>query len=469
MALRVYVESIGCKLNQSERDMLARQFAAAGWDVVLDAEEADVCVVNTCAVTHVAGRKSRQRFLLLRRLNPSARLVATGCYTGVCPEVVGPPDVVYPPDAGCPPDGLNVDLVVSNVQKQDLVPLVQAELSVWGLGGQRPASGGAPEVQAAASPSAPEREAGVTGWARALRPRTRPLVKIQDGCDNACTYCIVRTLRGPQRSRPRQDVLYEIANLVHQGYREVVLTGVHVGSYGHDSGDTLSGLVRAILDTSPPDRLRLSSIEPWDLTDAFLSLWDDPRLCRHLHLPLQSGCDVTLQRMNRRYTADQYAAWVAQARAAIPGLALTTDVIAGFPGETEEEHAASAAFVERMAFARVHVFAYSPRPGTAAAEMPDSVDLGVRQKRAAQIREIGRRSGEAFRRQHLGCTLPVLWEIQRVGTRARAKGRWSGLTDNYIRVYTWSERDLANTLCPTRLCVLEPGGVRGELVEPSRR
>ena len=428
MALRVYIESIGCRLNQCERDMLARRFALAGWKVVLDAKEADVCVVNTCAVTQAAGRKSLQRFRFLRRLNPAARLVATGCYIGMRSEGIEPPD------------GLDVDLVSPNAQKQDLVSFVEATRQGWGLDC---------DSEPLCSPIG-------SLLFTALRPRTRPLVKIQDGCDNDCAYCVVHTLRGPQRSRPRQDVLDEIAALVRQGYHEVVLTGVHVGSYGRDRGDSLVGLVREILDRTPPDRLRLSSIEPWDWTADFVSLWQDRRLCRHLHLSLQSGCDATLRRMNRHYTTSQYADWVAQARAAIPGLALTTDVIVGFPGETEIEYAVSAAFVERMAFTRVHVFAYSPRPGTPAATMPGQVALKVRQQRAAQMREIGQRSGDAFRRQFLGQTLPVLWEIR------RSRGRRSGLTDNYIRVFTDSDRDLANILCPTRLVALEVGGVRGE-------
>jgi threonylcarbamoyladenosine tRNA methylthiotransferase MtaB len=341
--------------------------------------------------------------------------------------------------------------VVTNAQKDDLVALVEAELEAWGLG------------RDAVLADVRGDGAGAGYGSRALYPRTRPLVKIQDGCDNACAYCIVRTLRGPQRSRPRQEILSEIAGLVRQGCHEVVLTGVHVGAYGSDSGDRLCDLVRAILDRSPPDRLRLSSIEPWDLTQDFFALWDDPRLCRHLHLPLQSGCDDTLRRMRRRYTADEYAAWVAEAREAIPGLALTTDVVAGFPGETPEDHAASAAFVERMRFARVHVFAYSARPGTLAAEMPDQVELEVRRQRAADIREIARQSREAFHRQFLGRTLDVLWEMGRSEARSGARRRWPGLTDNYIRVYTDSERNLANTLCPTRLVALEKGGVRGEI------
>jgi len=264
-------------------------------------------------------------------------------------------------------------------------------------------------------------------------------------------------LRGKQRSRAREAILAEVAGLVQQGYREVVLTGVHISSYGRDRDDSLAGLLRAILSGTSPERLRLSSLEPWDIDPEFLTLWEDPRLCRHLHLSLQSGCDRTLARMNRNYTAAQYAALVTEAREAIPDLALTTDVIAGFPGETEADFEESAAFVESMGFARTHVFVYSPRPGTPAAELPDQVDPQVRKARAARLRSIGRASSRQSRMRFVGRTMPVLWETR------RPDGRWSGLTDNYMRVYVDSEADLANTTCSARLLGLEKGGLRGTL------
>lgn len=419
MVTRVYVESLGCKLNQCERDRLAQQFAEAGFLVVDAAQDADWCVLNTCAVTHVAAGKSRRRANQLRRLNPSTRLVVTGCYTGVSGN------------------GLHADLTVDNAHKEDLVALVWTESRSLGL-----AIAGNGVLQKGP-----------------LAARTRPLVKIQDGCDNDCAYCIVRVLRGRQRSRLRRDVLAEVAELVDQGCREIVLTGVHVGAYGRDTGDSLGGLVRAILDHPlAPERLRLSSIEPWDIAPAFFALWQDARLCRHLHLPLQSGCDATLARMNRHYTAAQFADLVARARAAIPGLAVTTDLIAGLPGESEAEFAQSLAFVEQMGFARAHVFPFSPRPGTPAASMPDQVDPHVRRERAQQMTQVARRSSEAFRRQFIGQVLPVLWEDR------RADGRWSGLTDNYIRVVAESEQALSNTICSVRLLALDGGGMRGEWV-----
>ncbi len=411
--MRVYLESLGCKLNQCERDTLARQFAQAGHTVVSRPEEAELCVVNTCAVTHVAAGKSRRRFNLLRRLNPDARLVATGCYTGL------------------EENGLQADMIVTNEHKFELVALVEAHF-------------GSPPVIAPAYPPPVS--------------RTRPLVKIQDGCDNACTYCIVHILRGPQRSRPRDEILAEVEELVRQGYQEVVLTGVHIGAYGSDCGDDLAGLVQAILNRTPLARLRLSSIEPWDLNPEFFALWQDPRLCRHLHLPLQSGCDATLQRMERRYTTAQFADLVARAREAVPDIALTTDVIVGFPGESEREFAISAGFVRAMGFARVHVFPYSPRPGTPAATMPDQVPPPVRRQRAQQMREIARRSADAFRRRFLGHTLSVLWETR------RADGLWSGLSDNYLRFLTRSEENLHNTIRPALAVEVKADGLRGELL-----
>lgn len=444
---RVYLESLGCKLNQCERDKLAGRFAAAGYEVVLDAARADLCVLNSCAVTQLAEHKSRRRLRALRRANPAARLVLTGCFA----------NRVALDQAGSDPAGFDpagIDLVVPNVHKDALVSCVQQALA-------------GEELRALPLPAPSEARP------EALRPRTRPLVKVQDGCDNACAYCIVRRLRGRQRSRPRDEIVAEVLALRGQGCHEAVLTGVHVGAYGRERGESLAGLLRHLLDAlGPPDanpafRLQLSSIEPWDLAPDFFALWQDPRLCRHLHLPLQSGCDATLARMKRRYSTAQYADWVAQARAAIPGLAVTTDVIAGLPGETPAEHAASAAFCQEMAFARTHVFTYSERPGTPAAEMPGQVPLGERRARADQLKTIARRSAEAFRRQFLGQVLPVVVERGRA-RRPGIEGWWSGLTDNYIRVYLDSPLALANTMCAVRLCEPLAGGVRGELVENGR-
>jgi threonylcarbamoyladenosine tRNA methylthiotransferase MtaB len=254
---------------------------------------------------------------------------------------------------------------------------------------------------------------------------------------------------------------------LNAGHQEVVLTGVHIGAYGRDAGRVSQGdlwtLVERILAETDVPRLRLSSIEPWDLPDPAFRLWEDRRLCRHLHLPLQSGCDATLRRMARRYTSDQFTALVTAARAAIPDLAVTTDVIVGFPGETEEEFQASLALVEAKKFARVHVFPFSLRPGTVAAGLPGQVPAPVRAERARVMRGIAEAGQRAFYRRFVGQTMQVLWESSRPGEGGRV---WSGLTDNYLRVFTASDRELANTLAPTRLERLCDGGLVGKLQEP---
>jgi threonylcarbamoyladenosine tRNA methylthiotransferase MtaB len=290
---------------------------------------------------------------------------------------------------------------------------------------------------------------------------TRAFVKIQDGCDNSCSYCIVRIARGRQRSRALQAILDEILARQDEGYQEVVLTGVHIGAYGRERGETLADLVQEVLARTQLPRLRLSSIEPWDLSPDLLRLCQNPRLCRHLHLPLQSGCDATLERMNRRYTTAQFSELVQRARSEIADLAVTTDVIVGFPGEDEQEFAASAAFVGDLGLARIHVFPFSARPGTAAASMPDQIPPKVKKRRASHLAGIARQSGEAYRSGFLGMIMGVLWE-------SSTDAQWSGLTDNYIRVVTNSSLALHNRIVPTRLLTVTSRGMRGELAGQER-
>jgi threonylcarbamoyladenosine tRNA methylthiotransferase MtaB len=433
--MKVYLQSLGCKLNQSELESLACQFVQAGHTVVDTVREADLCVVNTCAVTHTAAGKSRQAIRRLRRANSDARLAVTGCYAQMWPQEIR--------DLG------NVDLIVGNEGKEQLVERVEKE---WGLKGRGPGRTWVPSP--AAQLPIPQ-------------ARTRAFVKIQDGCDNHCTYCIVRVARGRQRSRPQRNVLAEVEARVAAGYQEVVLTGVHIGAYGRDSGRQGDGslwrLVEAILMRTQVRRLRLSSIEPWDLDPDCFRLWEDSRVCRHLHLPLQSGCDATLQRMGRNYTAGRFAASVEAAREAISDVAITTDVLVGFPGESEAEFNESLRFVKAMGFARTHVFKYSARPGTPAATMPNQVPPSVKKARSRAMIEAGRHSAEAFRRAFLGRTLEVLWEGQRKVSESEQKALWSGLTDNYLRVRTQEGRDLSNTITRTQLVALGGDGMWGEV------
>jgi threonylcarbamoyladenosine tRNA methylthiotransferase MtaB len=421
--MRVHLSSLGCKLNQSEMDLLAARLAEGGHLVVASPAEADLCVLNTCAVTHVAAQKSRQALRRLHRENPTARLVVTGCYAELSPADLR--------------DLPGVELVAGNEEKERLAVLI-----------------GAGEV------------VPIPRFARrSTQARTRALVKIQDGCDNACTYCIIHVARGSQRSRPPDEVLAEVQARLAAGYQEIVLTGVHIGAYGRDrNGGRLDfdlwALVDRILGSSDVLRLRLSSIEPWDLPEQAFGLWNDPRLCRHLHLPLQSGSDAVLQRMARRYTTAEFADLVAVARAAIPDLAVTTDLVVGFPGETDREFDDSLAFVESMSFARVHVFPYSIRPGTPAARMPGQVPTRIRAGRARSMRAVAEASAQAFRAKFIDRTVNVLWESCRPG---RGGLIWSGLTDNYLRVRAVSAGDLSNTFTPVRLTTLEKEGLRGKI------
>lgn len=415
--MRVFLTSVGCKLNQSEIEAWGRRLAAAGCEIVAAPTAADWIVVNGCTVTSVAAFKSRQLVRRCHRTNPEARIAVTGCYAQIHPE-----EAARLPGTG---------LVLGSAAKDRLPEIIIEKLEPRTC---------APRLSICPAP-----------------PRhTRAFVKIQDGCDNVCTYCIVRLARGRQRSRPVQDVLAEVLARQAEGYQEVVLTGVHIGAYGRDCGTTLEEVVRGILDRAQISRLRLSSIEPWDVSDGLLALWENQRLCRHLHLPLQSGCDSTLQRMKRRYTTKQYCDLVHRAREAIPDLAVTTDVIVGFPGEDEGEFAASAAFVGGMEFARIHVFPFSARPGTEAATMTGQVPPQVKEERVRHMLAIGRNSAQAFRRRFLDRAMDVLWESARGNA-------WSGLTDNYIRVQTISEQHLHNRILPARLRSLTAHGMRGEL------
>jgi threonylcarbamoyladenosine tRNA methylthiotransferase MtaB len=419
--MKIHLSSLGCKLNQSEMEALANRLAASGHQIVALPAEADLCVLNTCAVTHVAAQKSRQALRRLHRESPAARLVATGCYAELAPADLR--------------DLPGVHLVAGNRDKERLAEL---------LG---------------------DRDRGLAPVVFHLpRSRTRAFVKIQDGCDNSCTYCIIHLARGPQWSRPADQILAEVRARLVAGYQEIVLTGVHIGAYGRDRSNSgpageLWDLVARILAETGVPRLRLSSIEPWDLPERAFRLWDDPRLCPHLHLPLQSGSDATLHRMARRTDTTRFAALIDAARAAIPDLAVTTDVIVGFPGETGQEFAASLAFVQAAGFARVHVFPYSRRPGTPAALMPDQVPSRVKAERAAAMRAVASSSACSFRRRFVGRTLAVLWESCRGGEVPV----WSGLTGNYMRVEAASAANLHNTLTSTRLLSLVGERLRGEI------
>ncbi len=451
--MKVYLAALGCKLNESELETWSRQFAARGFELTEDAEEADLCVVNTCTVTHIAARKSRQITRQLARQNPNARLVLTGCLASMEPE-----------QATRLP---NVALVVPNPQKDRLVN--QAE-HLWSRAGTE-------------NEGRTPRSVAVCHGAHA---RTRAFVKVMDGCNMSCTYCVIPQARGREQSRPLADIVAEVGTLVAAGYKEVILTGVQISAYAHAGVQRqgLSDLVAAILSETDVARLRLSSIAPWDLDESLLDLWSNPRLCRHIHLSLQSGSDPVLRRMRRPYTSAQYGRIVAQARERIPDLGITTDIIVGFPGETDAEFATGLAFVQDMQFSRVHVFPYSPRAGTVAAQLPGQVTARAKAARVRQMQAAGDAGASAFASRFLGRTMEILWEAS---TRVSADGAmrkmqaavsrlddplaagderlfWSGYTDNYIRVRAEGGLDLHNKISLARLDALNAEGATAQLV-----
>jgi threonylcarbamoyladenosine tRNA methylthiotransferase MtaB len=334
-----------------------------------------------------------------------------------------------------------VGRVVSNIDKERLVPLV-LKLD---------------EAEFEREPLDRDLLPGALG-------RTRAFVKVQDGCDNRCTFCVTTIARGQGRSRSVEDVIREVQALASAGYQEAVLTGVHLGSYGYDRGekDGLARLVSALLAATDMPRLRLSSLEPWDLAPGFFALWQDARLCRHLHLPLQSGCDATLKRMARRTSQTSFRALVESARAQIPDLAISTDVIVGFPGETDEEFEISAEFIRAMDFMKLHVFRYSPRTGTAAARMPNHVSEDVKKVRSARLLALSDERAEAFWRGFVGREMPVLWE--QITGASEAGFHNSGLTDHYVRVDMIAPAVLTNTISTVHLTGITARGLAASAI-----
>jgi threonylcarbamoyladenosine tRNA methylthiotransferase MtaB len=423
--MNIYLDMIGCRLNQAEIERMARQFRAEGHAIVPDPGGADLVVVNTCAVTRDAAADSRQKIRQAARAG-TAEVVVTGCWSSLAPEQA----LALP----------GVKRVIPNDQKDWLVP------EVLGL----------PREHFDIEPIARQPIPG-------LRQRTRAFIKAQDGCDNHCTFCVTTLARGEGRSRASAEVLSDIRAALEGGAREIVLTGVHLGSWGQDLGLRLRGLLEEILRESDVPRLRLSSLEPWDLDPDFFSLWADARLMPHLHLPLQSGSAATLKRMLRKTSPAAFRALAAAARAAIPDLALTTDVIAGFPGESEDEFAETLAFIKEIGFAGGHVFSYSAWPGTAAARMQGQVPPALRHERSHALRELFAEQSAAYRSRFTGTVLPVLWEASAV--RDALGWQVEGLTGNYIRVKASVPAPCWNRVDEVKLIELSGDGMRGELVE----
>ncbi len=411
---RVAFDTLGCKLNQAETELLAKQFAEAGYILVPSIDKADVYILNTCTVTHIADRKARHLLRLAHRRNPSAVLVATGCYTQRASQELSQIE--------------GVSLVVSNDEKPQLLRLLEESGHLSN-----------PAQSSTAS----------------LHTRTRSFIKIQDGCNSFCAYCIVPLVRGREKSLPTARIISEIEQRVSEGYQEVVLTGTEIGAYNYD-GVNLPGLLEQIQAQTDVTRLRLSSLQPQEITPELIGLWRDDRLCRHFHLSLQSGSDSVLNRMKRNYSVSDYQQAVSIIRALLPETAITTDIIVGFPGETNSEFEESYNFCRLMGFARIHVFAYSLRRETQAARMPHQVGDKIKRERSGRMLALAKEAAQNFHQRFLGKTMTVLWEKQ-------TSDIWSGLTDNYIKVYTKSNEDLTNKLLPVKLTEVRGDGVWGEV------
>jgi threonylcarbamoyladenosine tRNA methylthiotransferase MtaB len=438
--MRIFLDQIGCRLNYSEMETLAQRLQATGHQVVHAPEQAQVIVFNTCAVTADAGSTSRQRVRHLHRANPQARIALTGCWTTLEPQTA----------AALP----GVALVADNSRKEYLHTLLEP----WSAELDDPAD------LARIQPDGVPFDLPQTGEERIAR--TRAFIKVQDGCNNRCTFCVVTIARGASRSRPLAAVVDEVRRLVGEGVQEAVLTGVHLGSYGRDlagsAASDLKALVATLLAETDIARVRLSSLEPWELADGFFELWQrwPRRLCPHLHLPLQAGTDKQLRAMARRCTTASFRRLVEEARAAIPDLILTTDLITGFPGESEADFEAGLVFVEEMRFAHAHIFPFSARQGTAAASFPHQLPGAVKKERVQRLHAVVENTGRAERRRFVNSVRPVLWEHSKDGLIDTPGRLWTGFTDNYLRVCTLAPAsiDLHNQMTPVRLDALDEDG-----------
>lgn len=425
--MRVHFTNLGCKLNQAELEALAREFAAAGHAVVGSLADADLHVVNSCTVTAAAARDSRKIARRGSRTNDRVRTVLTGCYAAAEPETAAAL-------AG-------VDLVVPNRDKERLLELVHRRF---------PEASRAP--RAAPGDTSPP-------CAQLAFGNSRALVKIEDGCNMTCSFCIIPSTRRRQHSRPPGDVVAEVAALADAGFHEVVITGVQISAYRQGAAGEvrLYDLVKRLLAETSIPRLRLTSLAPWRFDHRLSELLAGDRLCRHVHLSLQSGDAATLRRMRRPYTPGEFRDLVASLRRRVPGLAITTDVIAGFPGETADEFDRSLEFVRSIGFSRIHAFPYSRRAGTEADTLPDQVEDHVKRERMKRLLEAATAAERAFRHANVGAEAEVLWERRRGDT-------WQGTTDNYIRAYHSDPAELAGRATRARLSTLTADGMAVELV-----
>lgn len=432
--MQVYLSALGCRLNEAELQLWSSEFKQVGIVVTAKIEDATLMVINTCAVTQEAARKSRQAIRKLHRKNPLAKLVVTGCYASL--------------EKGQAEKLLGVDLIVGNADKKQLVHKAK-ELIEW--------------------KSMPFAATEPDEAALFVRNKERAFIKIQDGCRYRCTYCIVTIARGDELSRTIEELLKEILRLQNEGVKEVVLTGVHVGGYGSDIGETLYALVVAVLEGTAIPRIRFASVEPWDLPDNFFALFKNPRLMPHMHLPIQSGSNRILKKMSRRCQSETFLGLLARARKVNPDFNITTDIIVGFPGETEHDFQLSEEMVNQAGFGHVHIFSYSNREGTKAARLPEQIDVEIKKRRSTQLHQVAHLQKMKKLRNMLGKEQDILWE----GNARRISDgqyRFYGYTENYFRVFVELDTsvELSNQIlrCKIEAVDGESGILQARLLNP---
>lgn len=411
------LHNLGCKVNAYETEAMQQMLEAAGYDIVPFTEMADVYVINTCSVTNMADRKSRQMLHRAKKMNPEAVVVAAGCYVQTKEQEAVVDEAI--------------DIIIGNNKKHELVSRLDEFFRDHG------------KIDAVLDINDRNQEFEEL-YLDKPSEHTRAFIKVQDGCNQFCSYCIIPYARGRVRSRNMDSVLEEVTRLAENGYQEVVLTGIHLSSYGIETGESLLHLIQEIHKVEGIKRIRLGSLEPKVVTEEFAAeLSKLEKICPHFHLSLQSGCDATLQRMNRKYSAEEYETGCKILRKYFEHPAITTDVIVGFPGETEEEFATTREFVERIHFYEMHIFQYSKRQGTRAAEMKDQVPENVKKLRSADLIELGDRMSQEFREFYLGKEEEVLFEEESVIDGMKY---YVGYTKEYVKVAKVSDVPLDNQI-----------------------
>lgn len=421
--------ALGCKVNQYESEAIAELFAKKGYEVVDIEQKADIYVINTCTVTNFGDKKSRQLIRKVKRQNPDSIIAVIGCYAQTAPQEISKIE--------------GVNLIIGTKDRKSIVELVENYTKEQG------AVNFVTEISR-------EREFEPLSVQK-LAGRTRAYLKIQDGCSQFCSYCIIPYARGPIRSRDPQEVLKEVNILAENGFQEIVLTGIHVASYGKDLKTIdLLGILKKVHEVEKIKRIRFSSIEPNIITKQFMEeVAKLPKVCNHFHLSLQSGCDKTLQAMNRKYTTEQYRQAVQLIKQHMPQAAITTDIIVGFPDETQEDFEKSFLFAKEMQFSKIHVFPFSPKKGTPAASMKEQIPNDIKTQRSKKLIQLGNEMTKGFLNSHIGQKMDILFE------RKLDENIFEGHTTNYIKVHVKSDKDLKNKILSVKLLQTEQENMTG--------